>query len=158
MFRVSSHPSSGAYQLQKPPLVYCWNVVVAVLPPRSNGKSEGDTAVDKFMMMGVRMPETCWAVFKRQAINLKDWCIWLVDLFEYMMMHGLTNPKVSGYQFSSPQYGTVAVLSCLWGLKQDCIMTVRRTSWPARKVRLLPAATRTSTKVAIPTELPGPHH
>ena len=45
------------------------------------------------MMMGMRMPETCWTVFKRQAINLRDLCIWLVDLFEYMMMHGLTNPK-----------------------------------------------------------------
>jgi hypothetical protein len=28
------------------------------------------------------MPEICWAVFKRQAIRLRDWCIWLVDLFE----------------------------------------------------------------------------
>jgi hypothetical protein len=27
-----------------------------------------------------------------QAIKLRDWCIWLVDLFEYMMMHLLTNP------------------------------------------------------------------
>ena len=33
--------------------------------------------------MGMRMPETCWTVFKRQAINLRDWCIWLVDLFEW---------------------------------------------------------------------------
>jgi len=33
--------------------------------------------------MGMRMSETCWAVFKRQAIKLRDWCIWLVDLFEY---------------------------------------------------------------------------
>jgi hypothetical protein len=39
------------------------------------------------------MPETCWVVFERRAINLRDWWIWLVDLFEYMMMHGLTNPK-----------------------------------------------------------------
>jgi hypothetical protein len=43
--------------------------------------------------MGMRMPETCWAVFKWRAINLRDWCIWLVDLFECMMMHGITNPK-----------------------------------------------------------------
>jgi hypothetical protein len=43
-------------------------------------------------MMGMRMPETCWAVRKRQAIKLRDWCIWLVDLFECTMMHGLTNP------------------------------------------------------------------
>ena len=26
---------------------------------------------------------TCWAVFERQAINLRDWWIWLVDLFEF---------------------------------------------------------------------------
>jgi hypothetical protein len=44
--------------------------------------------------MGMRMPETCWAVFKRQAIKLRDWCIWLVDLVEDMMMQGLTNPKL----------------------------------------------------------------
>ena len=31
MFRASSRPSSAAYQLQLPPLIYCWNVVVAVL-------------------------------------------------------------------------------------------------------------------------------
>jgi len=31
--------------------------------------------------MGMRMPETCWAVFKRQVINLRSCCIWLVDTF-----------------------------------------------------------------------------
>jgi hypothetical protein len=31
MFRASICPSSGAYQLQQQPLVYCRNVVVAVL-------------------------------------------------------------------------------------------------------------------------------
>ena len=31
MFRAPSCPSSGAYQLQKLPLIYRWNVVVAVL-------------------------------------------------------------------------------------------------------------------------------
>jgi hypothetical protein len=66
-----------------------------LLPPRSNGKPEAATAVYKLLMMGTRIPGTCWAVFKRQAIKLRDWCIWLVDLFEYMMMHGLTNPKSS---------------------------------------------------------------
>ena len=44
-------------------------------------------------MMGKRMPETCLDVFKRWAINLRDWCIRLVDLFECMMMDRLTNPK-----------------------------------------------------------------
>jgi hypothetical protein len=44
-------------------------------------------------MMGMRMPETCRAVSKRQAINLRNCCIWLVDSFECMMMYGLANPK-----------------------------------------------------------------
>jgi len=73
--------------------------------------------------MGMRMPETCWAVFnplnpelnptcyllallgahhflhvsrirvKWQVINLRICCIWLVDSVESMMMHGLANPK-----------------------------------------------------------------
>jgi len=30
-----------------------------LLPPRSDGKPEEATAVDKLMMMGMRMPETC---------------------------------------------------------------------------------------------------
>jgi hypothetical protein len=55
-----------------------------LLPSRSNGKPEAATAVDRLLMMGMWMPETCWAVFKRQAIKLIDWCIWLVDLFECM--------------------------------------------------------------------------
>jgi hypothetical protein len=32
--------------------------------------------------MGVTTPETCWAVHKRQVINLWNCCILLVDLFE----------------------------------------------------------------------------
>jgi len=30
-----------------------------LLPPRSNAKTEAATAVDKLLMMGMRMPETC---------------------------------------------------------------------------------------------------
>jgi hypothetical protein len=64
MFWASSCPSSGAYQLQEPPLVYRWNVVVAMSlvvlgPPRSNGKPELATAIYKLLMMGKKMPETC---------------------------------------------------------------------------------------------------
>ena len=45
---------------------------------------EAATAVVEFLMMGVRTPETCWAVHtsKRQVINWRNCCIWLVDLFE----------------------------------------------------------------------------
>jgi len=38
-------------------------------PPRSYGKPEAAAGVDRLLMMGMRMPETCSAVFKRQAIN-----------------------------------------------------------------------------------------
>jgi hypothetical protein len=55
-----------------------------LLPPRSNGKPEAATAVYKLLMMGKRMTETCWAVFERRAINLRDWCTWLVDLFVWV--------------------------------------------------------------------------
>jgi hypothetical protein len=36
------------------------------------GQPEAASAVDKLLMMGMRMSETCGAVFKRQAINLRD--------------------------------------------------------------------------------------
>jgi len=49
-----------------------------LLPPRSNSKPEAATVVYKLLMMVMRMAETCWAVFKRLAVNLRDWCIWLV--------------------------------------------------------------------------------
>jgi len=47
-------------------------------------KPEAAIAVVELLMMGVRTPETCWAVHtsKRQAINLRNCCIWLIDLFE----------------------------------------------------------------------------
>ena len=65
MFRASLCPPSVAYQLQWQPLIYRRNVVVAVLlvvallPPRSYGKSEAAAAVDRLLMVGIRMPETC---------------------------------------------------------------------------------------------------
>jgi len=36
----------------------------------------------QLLMMGIRIPETCWAVFKWQVINLRICCIWLVDSIE----------------------------------------------------------------------------
>ena len=42
----------------------------ALLPPRSYGKPEAAAEVNRLLMMGIRMPETCWAVSKRQTISL----------------------------------------------------------------------------------------
>ena len=47
----------------------------------------------------MRMPETCWAVFKWQVINSRSCCIWLVDSVERTTMHGLANTKCQ-YNFS----------------------------------------------------------
>jgi hypothetical protein len=47
---------------------------------------------------------------------MRDWCIWLVDLFECMMMHGLANPKFTScmFQILAVPGGTRWVL-CSWG-------------------------------------------
>ena len=71
----------------------------ALRSPSSDGKPEAATAVVELLMMGMRMPETCWTVFKRQVINLRNCCIWLVDSVESMMMHGLVNPKFKRCRF-----------------------------------------------------------
>ena len=55
--------------------------------------------------MGVRMPETCLAIFKRQVINLRSCCILLVDSVESMMMHGPENPKHGGLFYLSLDEG-----------------------------------------------------
>ena len=79
MFRASLCPSSGAYQLQQRPLVHRRSMVVAVLlavvgPTTANntatttfqGKPEAAAAVDRLLMMGIRMPETCWYLNDKQ--------------------------------------------------------------------------------------------
>jgi hypothetical protein len=104
-------------------------------------------------MMGMRMPKTCWAVCKWQTINLRDWYIWLVDLFEYMMMHELTNPKcteckiehyswvVCIYCFVNgrsqvPIWGQRPVILSLWGFPWN--FQANSTLLPQIKPWLLP--------------------
>jgi hypothetical protein len=61
----------------------------ALLPTCFNGKQEAAAAVVDFLMMGMRMPKTCLAVFKQQVINLRNCCIWLVDTFECFVLFRL---------------------------------------------------------------------
>jgi hypothetical protein len=56
-------------------------------------KPEAATAVVEFLMMGMRTPKTCWALNKRQVINWRGCCIWLVIYLNCMLMHGLTRFK-----------------------------------------------------------------
>jgi len=57
---------------------------------------------------GVRTPETCWAVNKRQVINWRDCCIWLVNLFEELVRSASTIFLISFQVFhtNSLQMGT----------------------------------------------------
>jgi hypothetical protein len=62
IFRASLCLSSGAYQLQQQPLVYRRNVVVAVLSVvvgLTGPTTTISTATTTFLMLGIRMSETC---------------------------------------------------------------------------------------------------
>jgi hypothetical protein len=81
-------------------------------------KPEAATAVIELLMMGVRTPETCSAVHKRQVINLRNCCIWLVDLFEMYddartcKFKNLLYVRISfSYKLVCPTEGYVTVLS-----------------------------------------------
>jgi hypothetical protein len=45
-------------------------------------------------MMGIVMPETCWALSVRQSNKFYDWLLHLVGCFEWFKMHGTTKLKV----------------------------------------------------------------
>ena len=97
MFWVFSRTSSGAQWLQCQPLVLPSyrgdSIAVFVVGPAGRPtqprtqhdyhhdtkvKPETATAVIELLMTGGKMPETCWAVNKRQDSKLENCCIWLV--------------------------------------------------------------------------------
>jgi hypothetical protein len=49
-------------------------------------KPEAATAVTEPLMMGGKMPETCWAVNKHQDNKLENCCIWLVIYLNFLHM------------------------------------------------------------------------
>jgi hypothetical protein len=77
-------------------LVLWWYPCCVRLSPRYQVKPEAATAVIELPMMGEKIPETCWAVNKRQNNKLENFCIWLVIYLNCTMMHGLTNFKWEG--------------------------------------------------------------
>ena len=52
------------------------------------------------LMMGTRMPKTCWAVFRRQVINLRSCCILLVDSVENLS-HYLHQLQLKNYIYNN---------------------------------------------------------
>jgi hypothetical protein len=106
MFRAFSRPSPGAQWLQWQPLVLPSyrgdSRTVFVVGPTTNtarllsrykGKSTGCHCSDWALDDGRKIPETCWAVNKRQDNKLKNCCIRLVIYLNCTMKHGLTNLK-----------------------------------------------------------------
>jgi hypothetical protein len=69
-------------------------------------KPEAATAVIELLIMGGKMPETYWAVNKRQDNKLENCCIWLVIYLNCTMMHGFTNLK---FQYISNKMQRYAV-------------------------------------------------
>jgi hypothetical protein len=94
MFRASWRPLSGAQQLQWEPLLLPLDLYSSSSVRRGRvgfGRPDHDqqhgyhhaptvypeaaTGDIELLMMGVRTPKTCWAVHKRQVINLRNFCI-----------------------------------------------------------------------------------
>jgi hypothetical protein len=69
-------------------------------------------------MMGVGAPETCWAKLKRQIINLWNFCIWLVNLFQKVSCFLLTAPSaISNYACPPRRKPLVPTRSLRFALK-----------------------------------------
>jgi hypothetical protein len=72
--------------------------------------------------------------YLKRAINLRDWCIWLVGLFECTMMHGLPDPKF----INTERVSFIVMLSCpehrsCRGIPGGC-MPSKRQCGSARRV------------------------
>ena len=79
-------------------------------------KPEAVTAVIELLMVGGRMPKTCWDVNKRQDNKLENWCIWLVIylknrilLFTWKSKENHEGPQ-PGYRVPRPIFRTGHVL------------------------------------------------
>jgi hypothetical protein len=96
---------------------------------------EAATAVVELLMMGVRTPQTCWAVFKRRVISLRNCCIWLVDSFEWLLFFlDIFDTRCIYYQNSSKflsrngwyccSYACLFVLVWVISLKTSAILSI----------------------------------
>ena len=98
MFRALQCPSSGARQTAVAASGFRMNVEVEVFwalvdllanrprlrtlpPPHSYGNQRLQWQFDGLLMMGIVMPETCWAVPVRQSNKFNDWLLHLVGCF-----------------------------------------------------------------------------
>jgi hypothetical protein len=87
----------------------------------------------------MRMPETFWAVFKRQVINLRSCCILLVNSVESMMMHGVANTKFISYHIITTVKQNTWIPQCTQNQMNFCDpVTLRRITQLLGVETLLP--------------------
>jgi hypothetical protein len=101
MFRAPLCPSSGAlsncsHSLRFPSkcrggCVSSWkHIHLGIYTETGNC----DCSLKELLMMGIMVPETCWAASMRLNSKFYDWLLHLLGvLFEYLKMHGTTNSK-----------------------------------------------------------------
>jgi hypothetical protein len=75
-------------------------------------------------MMGGETPETCWATHKRQAINLWNCCILLVELFESNDITRFVKTKLLKKNIWSMHY---EILHFMWETKRTLRKVIPRT-------------------------------
>ena len=56
-------------------------------PPQSYGNQRLQRQFDGLLMMGIVVPETCWAVSVRQSNKFYDWLLHLVGCFIWVTIH-----------------------------------------------------------------------
>jgi hypothetical protein len=61
--------------------VLSWPRLRTLPPPHSYGNQRLQLQFDGLLMMGIIMPETCWAVSVRQSNKFYDWLLHLVGCF-----------------------------------------------------------------------------
>jgi len=81
-------------------------------------KPEAATADVEILMMGMRTPETCWAVNKSQVINGRNFCIWL-EIIWILISKSYVYATCWKYQFRRKPCRPLNVLSLLYGILQN---------------------------------------
>ena len=77
-------------------LVSVWMWLRTLPPPHSYGNQRLQRQFDGLLMMGIVMPETCWAVSVRQSNKFYDWLLHVVGCF-YLSDWRCTEPQTLNY-------------------------------------------------------------
>jgi hypothetical protein len=104
-------------------------------------KPEAATAVIELLMMGGKMPETCWAINKQWGFKLENCCIWLVIYLElckaascwiyigiYLRCTDPWTSNLSMFNYSMQRIGLKPLSGYIWPLCTNYDSGLRRQS------------------------------